>query len=119
MFLRDKSYSVWCDQTKQHQTRERTWNVFTWRFKWWCDGIVFRRTRYLSILALNLLILLGDGGEEGVAAEEGDEPDDGEVVHGLEHVQLQPEEQVQQENGAQSQVESWKEREWVNKPGVP
>ena len=72
------------------------------------DGIVFRRTRYLSILAPNLLILLGDGGEEGVAAEEGDEPDDGEVVHGLEHVQLQPEEQVQQENGAQSQVESWK-----------
>ena len=53
-----------------------------------------------------LLVLLGDGGEEGVAGEEGDEAEQGQVPDSLEHVELQPEQQVQTENGAEANVES-------------
>ncbi len=52
--------------------------------------------------------LLGNGGEKGVAAEEGDDPDHHEVLHRFEHVQLEPEVQVQREYGAQASVETLK-----------
>jgi len=45
----------------------------------------------------SLLGLLGNGGEEGVAAEEGDDAHHHEVLHRLEHVELEPEVQVQRE----------------------
>jgi hypothetical protein len=64
--------------------------------------------RELIILPLLFCRLLGNGGEERVAAEEGDYPDHHEVFHCLKHVQLEPEVQVQREYGAQARVETLK-----------
>lgn len=53
-----------------------------------------------------LLVLLGNGGQKRVAAEESDHPDDHEVLDRLEHVELEPEVEVQHEDGPQTRVET-------------
>ena len=57
-----------------------------------------------------LLVLLGDAGEEAVSGEEGEDTEQGQVAHHLEHVQLHPEVDVQHENGAKPNVESCRKK---------
>jgi len=57
-------------------------------------------------LITKLFVLLCNVCEERVSAEECHNADEHKVAHGLEHVELQPEHQIQAEDCAKSKMES-------------